>query len=88
MRDPLPARGRARKRDVSFGPRTLAGAKAWDVWQSLFATARQLAVNAYEYVLDRLTGAGQIAPLEQLIEQQAAEVNLGWTWRPRDAPSG
>jgi hypothetical protein len=84
----LPARGRARKRDVSFGPRTLAGAKAWDVWQSLIATARQLAVNTYEYVLDRLTGAEQIPPLEQLIEQKAEELRLGWTWAPGEAPSG
>jgi hypothetical protein len=84
----LPARGRARKRDVSYGPRTGAGAKAWDMWQSLLATAKKMGLNTYRYVLDRLTGAGEIPPLEKLIEQKAEDLGLGWTWGLRDAPSG
>ena len=41
----LAARQRVRKRDVSFGPRTAAGATAWDTFQSIVATARKLGVN-------------------------------------------
>jgi hypothetical protein len=84
----LDARGRARKRDISFGPRTVAGAKAWDTWQSLLGTVRKLGLNAYQYVRDRLTEEGRIPPLEQLIAQKAEELKLGWTWGLRDAPGG
>ncbi len=36
----LAARQRVRKRDVSFGPRTQDGKKAWDTFMSLVATTR------------------------------------------------
>lgn len=84
----LPARERVRKRDVSLGPRTLAGAKAWDRWQSLFATLKTLGQNAYRFVLDRLRGRGEIPQLEELIKQRADELHLGWSWGLREPPSG
>ena len=37
----LAVRRRVRKRDVSFGPRTVAGAQCWDIGQTIVATARQ-----------------------------------------------
>lgn len=38
----LAARRRVRKRDISFGPRTLDGVAAWDTFMTLAATASQL----------------------------------------------
>ena len=34
-----------RKRDVSFGPRTREGAKAWDTFMTLAVTATKLGVK-------------------------------------------
>ena len=50
----LGARQRVRKRDVSFGPRTPAGAKAWDTFMTLTATAKKLGVSIYHYIHDRV----------------------------------
>lgn len=70
----LAVRQRVRKRDVSFGPRTAAGAQAWDVLQSLVATTRQLGVSFLTYVRDRLLGLGEIPPLADLVRQRAQEL--------------
>ena len=50
----LAARRRVRKRDVSFGPRSRAGARAWDTFQTISATAAKLGVRLYQYLCDRL----------------------------------
>ncbi len=76
----LSARQRARKRDVSFGPRTPAGALAWDSGQSVLATAKKLGVSTYEYVADRVTGRGVIPRLADLIRTAASHLNLGGSW--------
>jgi hypothetical protein len=76
----LTVRTRKRKQDVSFGPRTTAGAKAWDSAQSLLATARKLGVSTYEYIADRVTGRGLVPRLADLIRSKAAELNLGGSW--------
>ena len=76
----LGARARVRKRDVSFGPRTPIGAKAWDTMQSLVGTVKKLGVNIYEYFEDRVTGRGDVPRLADVIEEQAAELNLGGSW--------
>jgi len=39
----LAVRRRVRKRDVSFGPRSPAGVRAWDTFQSIAATGRSWA---------------------------------------------
>jgi hypothetical protein len=49
----LAARRRVRKRDVSFGPQSRAGAQAWDTFQTLVATAAKLGVGLYHYLRDR-----------------------------------
>ena len=67
----LAARRRVRKRDVSFGPRTEQGKRAWDVFQSLVETTRKLGVSFRAYVEDRLTGAGRIPPLDTLVRSAA-----------------
>lgn len=78
----LGARQRVRKRDVSFGPRTAEGAKAWDTFMSLADTTRKLGVSFYHYIHDRLRGDGAIPPLADLIAERAEELNLGASWAP------
>jgi hypothetical protein len=84
----LEARQRVRKRDVSFGPRSVAGARAWGVWPSVVRTTRTLGQNVYEWVLDRLTKKGEVPRLGEQIKQRAEELPLGWTWGLRPRPSG
>ena len=76
----LAVRQRVRKRDISFGPRTEAGKRAWDTFMSLADTTRKLGVSFYTYLQDRITGAGKIPPLATLIEKAAQELNLGQSW--------
>lgn len=76
----LAVRQRVRKRDVSFGPRTQDGRKAWDTFMTLAATAKKLGVSFYAYVQDRITGTHHIPPLAELVEKAAKELNLGWSW--------
>lgn len=76
----LGCRARVRRRDVSFGPRTEAGKRAWDIGLTLVATARKLGVNIYEYIQDRLSGRKQLPSLADLIVERAQELNLGASW--------
>lgn len=54
----LGARQRVRKRDVSFGPRSPAGAAAWDTFITLATTARKLDLDFAAFLVDRFTRAG------------------------------
>jgi hypothetical protein len=76
----LAARQRVRKRDVSFGPKSVAGAKAWDIFMTLAATTQQLGVSFLAYLQDRLHQAGRIPPLPDLIRERAAALNLNASW--------
>jgi hypothetical protein len=76
----LEARQRVRKRDVSFGPRTQDGVKAWDTFMSLAATARKLGISFYLYIHDRISKANQIPSLASLIGARASELGLGASW--------
>jgi hypothetical protein len=77
----LGVRRRVRKRDVSFGPRTEAGKRAWDTFMTLAETTRKLGVNFYAYLHDRITGANTILPLADLITQAAGNSTLSSpTW--------
>ena len=76
----LAVRQRVRKRDVSFGPRTQDGRKAWDTFMSLAATSKKLDLSFYAYVQDRIAGTHSIPPLAELVEKAAIELNLGWSW--------
>jgi Transposase IS66 family len=76
----LGARVRVRKRDVSFGPRTRDGAKAWDTFMTLAVTATKLGVSFYHYIHDRVSGASQLPALADLIEERAKILNLGASW--------
>jgi hypothetical protein len=70
----LGARGRVRKRDVSFGPRTEDGKQAWDTFMTLAATTKKLNVSFYEYVRDRILKKNAIPPLSELIQIAAHEL--------------
>jgi hypothetical protein len=70
----LGARGRVRKRDVSFGPRTEDGRQAWDTFMTLAATSKKLNVSFYEYVCDRILKKNAIPPLSELIQNAARQL--------------
>jgi hypothetical protein len=76
----LGVRQRVRKRDVSFGPRTQDGVRAWDTFATLAATAKKLGVSFYRYLHDRISAENQIPPLADLVGKRAKELNLGWSW--------
>lgn len=73
----LAVRQRVRKRDISFGPRTLAGVQSWDTFMSLADTTRKLGVSFYRYIQDRISGTQQIPPLANLIALAAENLQLG-----------
>ncbi len=72
----LGARGRVRKRDVSFGPRTEDGKQAWDTFMTLAATTKKLHISFYEYVRDRILKKNAIPPLSEIIQKAARELIL------------
>jgi hypothetical protein len=76
------ARRRVRKRDVSLGPRTTAGAQLWDIGHTLVATAQQLGVNLFGYLMDRL-GPQTLPSLAELITDRAPALRLGDSWEDR-----
>jgi hypothetical protein len=76
----LEARQRVRKRDVSFGPRTKDGIKAWDTFMSLAATAKKLDISFHQYIHDSVSRANEIPSLASLIEARACELELGASW--------
>jgi hypothetical protein len=82
----LGARARVRKRDVSFGPRTEEGSKAWDTMQSLVATAKKLGISLYAYFADRVRGLGKVPRLADVIRERAKTRKLDASWNP--APTG
>lgn len=79
----LGARRRVRKRDMSFGPRSDAGAKAWDTFQTLVATAKKLDVNVYAYFVARIRHDATVPCLADRIHERAGEMALGASWTPR-----
>lgn len=69
----LAARRRVRKRDVSFGPQSQAGARAWDTFQTIAATAAKMGVRLFAYLRERLTHPDTTPSLaERIIERSCA----------------
>lgn len=66
----LAARRRVRKRDVSFGPQSRAGAQAWDTFQTIIATATKLGVRVYTYFLERLLAPATTPTLADHIRER------------------
>ena len=67
----LAARRRVRKRDVSFGPQSRTGARAWDTFQTLAATAAKLGVGFFHYLRDRIVTPATTPTLAERVAQQA-----------------
>ncbi|MCP4362049.1 MAG: hypothetical protein GY796_28900, partial [Chloroflexi bacterium] len=65
----LGARQRVRKRDVSFGPRTDDGVRAWDTFITLAETAKKLRVSFYAYIHDRISESYKLPDLAEMIRQ-------------------
>ena len=79
----LGARQRVRKRDVSFGPQTAEGAKAWDTLMTLTVTAKKLGVRIYHYIHDRVAGAFEMPDKTDTITQRGpAQQSVGASWYP------
>jgi len=76
----LGVRQRVRKRDVSFGPRTEDGVRAWDTFATLAETAKKLGVSFYHYLHNRISADNQIPLLADLVSNRAKELNLGWSF--------
>lgn len=73
----LAVRRRVRKRDVSFGPRSEDGKRAWDTFMTLSETAKKHGVSFYHYLYDRLARTDKMPPLASLIRERAAQLRLG-----------
>lgn len=71
----LAARQRVRKRDISFGPRTPDGAKAWDTFMTLTETAKKSGVSFYAYIYDRLSDTNALPSLADMIRQRSPAVH-------------
>jgi hypothetical protein len=76
----LAVRRRVRKRDVSFGPVSAAGRKAWDTLQGLAATVEKLGVSFWDYLKARICQTGEIPPLSELIVQKARRDSRPSSW--------
>ena len=72
----LAARRRVRKRDVSFGPQSRGGARAWDTFQTISATAAKLGVRLYQYLCDRLLHPSTTPSLAERIEERSRTAEL------------
>jgi hypothetical protein len=62
-----------KKRKISGGTRSESGRRARDTFASLKKTCRELGVNFWAYLQDRVRGAGQIPRLASLIRRKAEE---------------
>src|SRR5262249_36039474 len=62
-----------KKRKVSGGTRSESGRRARDTFASLKKTCRELGVNFWAYLQDRVRGAGRVPRLAELIRQKAEQ---------------
>jgi hypothetical protein len=68
------------KQDISFGPRTQDGVKAWETSMTLAAMPRGPDISFCQYIYDRISQANQTPPLASLTEAQAQELAPGASW--------
>jgi hypothetical protein len=59
-------------RKISGGTRSDLGRQCRDTFASLKKTCRKLGVSFWAYLTDRLTNAGKVPPLADLMRQRAA----------------
>ena len=77
------AKARVRKRDISFGPRSERGLRAWDTMQSTVGTLRKLGISPTTFIADRITRANTIPPLDVLVANACLR-----RWGPMHARPG
>lgn len=65
-----------KKRKVSGGTRSDIGRQCRDTFTSLKKTCRKLDVSFWDYLLDRVSGAGKILPLPELIRQSVSAAKV------------
>jgi hypothetical protein len=70
----LAVRKEVRYRDISFQTRTPKGTQAKDVFFTIIQTATKLGVNAYLYIMDRITKKFLFTPLNELILTKVASM--------------
>ena len=70
----LNARAQARRRDGSLQTKNEKGTTAKDTFMSIIATARQLGVNAFDYINDRISGAMVMPSLAKIITDKANKI--------------
>ena len=63
-----------KKRKISGSTRSELGRQARDTFASLKKTCRELGVNFWAYLQDRVRGVGQIPRLAELIRRKAEEM--------------
>ena len=63
-------RKEVRHRDISLQTRTHKGTQAKDVFFTIIQTAKKLGVNAYHYIMDRITNRFTMTPLHLLVQQK------------------
>ena len=67
----LATRRRTCKRDACFGPQSRDGARAWDSFQTLAATAANLGVGFFHYLRDRIVTPATTPTLAERLAQRA-----------------
>ena len=63
-----------KKRKISGSTRSELGRRARDTFASLKKTCRELGVNFWAYLQDRVRGGGEIPRLAELIRRKAEEM--------------
>ena len=64
------AKARVRKRDISFGPRSVRGLRAWDTMQSVVGTLRKLRISPAAFIADRITRRHRVERLDVLVKNE------------------
>jgi hypothetical protein len=68
----LGARTQARYRDISLQTKNAKGTECKDTFMTIVATAKKLGVNAFNYILDRISNKLEMPSLASLIEAHGA----------------
>jgi hypothetical protein len=75
----LAVRRRVRRRDISFGPQSQAGLRAWDLMQGLAATLAKHGLTVRGFLHDRVLEQREIPPLPAVIRETAQRL-AGSSW--------
>jgi hypothetical protein len=70
-------RGHVLKQKISGGTRSDPGRKCRDTFSSLKKTCRKLGISFWSYLTDRISFTNQIQPLNHIIEQRIASIQIG-----------